>query len=66
MTVIATVLIMLVTGLAVGLLAGMIILCIDRRRKSTRVLHVKDGITLEYDCSPQGIYEKLKEIVSDK
>jgi hypothetical protein len=66
MTVIATVLIMLVTGLLVGLVAGFAILCIDRRRKSTRVLNVKDGITLEYDCSHPGIYQRLKEIINDE
>ncbi|MEW6404285.1 MAG: hypothetical protein AB1649_21005 [Chloroflexota bacterium] len=66
MTVLTTVLLMLVAGLAVGLMAGFVILCIDRHRKSTRILNVKDGITLEYDCSAPGIYERVKAILNDK
>ena len=51
----------LIAGFAVGLVMGFIFLCIDRRRKKhTRILSVKDGITLEYNCSQPGIYETIR------
>jgi len=65
--IITVVLTMLVAGLIIGTALGLIILCIDRcRRKSTRTLNVKDGITLEYDCSPPGIYESIKTFLDDR
>ena len=60
MMIITLVLTMLFAGLAIGLVMGLIILWIDRHRKKTRTLNVKDGITLEYDCSQPGIYETIK------
>jgi hypothetical protein len=64
---IVLVLAMLIAGLAVGLVMGLIILCVDRRRKKrTRILDVKDGITLEYDCSLPGIYESIRAFFEGK
>lgn len=57
----------LVTGLALGLVIGLVILCVDRRRKkSKKTLYIKDGITLEYDCSMPGIYERIRALIDDK
>lgn len=65
--IITPVLTTLVTGLALGLVIGFVILCVDRRRKkSTKTLYIKDGITLEYDCSMPGIYEKIRDVITDK
>lgn len=57
----------LVIGIILGTAAGLAILSIDRHRKKiTRVINIKDGITLEYDCSQPGIYERLKELIAVK
>jgi hypothetical protein len=67
MSIITWVFIMLIVGFTLGLVVGLIILCIDRRRKkTTRILSVKDGITLEYNCSPRGIYETIRAFIEDK
>jgi hypothetical protein len=67
MTVLSIFCVTLVVGLAVGLVMGLIFLCIDRRRKGiTKVLNVKDGITLEYECSPRGIYDSIRGFFADK
>jgi hypothetical protein len=65
MTIITLVLIMLIAGLVVGLLVGFAILCIDQRRKHTKIVDLKDGITLEYDCSQPGIYERIRAFIND-
>jgi hypothetical protein len=57
---------MLIVGFVVGLLVGFAILCIDQRRKHTKKVDLKDGITLEYDCSQPGIYERIKAIFDDR
>lgn len=57
----------LFAGLAIGLVIGFICLSIDRsRKKPRRILNIKDGITLEYDCSQPGIYEKIKDFIDDR
>ena len=62
---ITLVLAMLIAGLAIGLLVGFMLLCFDRHReKNTKILNVKDGITLEYDCSQPGIYERIRAFLS--
>ncbi|RPI94726.1 MAG: hypothetical protein EHM40_00940 [Chloroflexi bacterium] len=67
MSVIILVFVMLVSGFTVGLVTGLIILCIDRHRKrSSKTLHFKDGITLEYDCSPPAIYERIRAFFDGK
>jgi len=63
MTIVTLILTMLIVGFAIGLTMGFIILCNDRHRKrSSKTLNLKDGITLEYDCTHPGIYEKIKGI----
>jgi hypothetical protein len=58
---------MLIAGFTTGLLIGFMLLCIDNhRKKGTRILNVKDGITLEYDCSPPGIYERIRALLDDR
>jgi hypothetical protein len=58
---------MLIAGFTVGLMVGLMILCIDRHRKrSSKILDVKDGITLEYDCTPPGVYERMRVFFDDK
>jgi hypothetical protein len=67
MTIITLVLTMLIVGFATGLVAGFIILCIDRHRKRiSKTLNLKDGIILEYDCTHPGIYEKLRAFFDGK
>jgi len=64
---ITVILSVLATAFVVGLVLGFICLCIDRRRKkSTRILTLKDGITLEYDCSGPGIYETIRAVIDGK
>jgi len=64
---ITLVLTVLIAGFVIGLVIGLIFLGIDRRRKKTsRILNVKDGITLEYDCSQPGIYETIKAFFADR
>jgi hypothetical protein len=56
----------LAIGFLVGLVTGFVCLCIDRHRKrNSRVLHI-DGVTLEYDCSPQGIYETIRAVIDGR
>lgn len=67
MSILAWILITLVASFIVGLVAGLILLCMDRHRKrSSRTLNLKDGITLEYDCTPPGIYERLRAFLEDR
>jgi hypothetical protein len=57
----------LFAGFAVGLVMGLTFLWMDRHReKRTRMLNIKDGITVEYDCSHPGIYETIKSIIDAK
>jgi hypothetical protein len=55
---------MLVIGSVVGTATGLLIRFIDRRKKITRVIDLKDGITLQYDYSQPGIYERLRELLA--
>jgi hypothetical protein len=67
MSVITWVFTLLITGFAIGLVLGVIILRMDRHRKrSSRTLSIKDGITLQYDCSSPGIYERIREVLDGK
>jgi hypothetical protein len=57
---------MLFAGLTIGLVTGLIILGIDHcRKRRSKVLYIKDSITLEYDCTPPGIYQKIRTIFED-
>jgi hypothetical protein len=57
----------LVVAFIIGLVMGFICLSIDRhRKKSTRILNLKAGVTLEYDCSQPGIYETIKAVIDGK
>ena len=60
-------LITLFLGIILGTIVGLAILSIDRHGKRvTRVINIKDGITLEYECSQPGIYERLRELIALK
>jgi uncharacterized membrane-anchored protein YhcB (DUF1043 family) len=64
---ITIVLSVLAIAFVVGLMMGFICLRIDRRRKKdTKTINVKDGITLEYDCSRSGIYETIKAFIDGR
>lgn len=65
MIILTQMLITLGIGILVGTAVGVAILSIDRHRKrDTRVINIKDGITLEYDCSQPGIYDRLRELIA--
>lgn len=54
-------------GILVGTAVGLAVLSIDRhRQKITRVINMKDGISLEYECSRPGIYERLRQLIAVK
>jgi len=57
----------LVVGFVVGLFIGLKCLASDlKRQRRTKILDVKDGIKLEYDCSEPGIYDTLRELIAGK